>query len=89
VSGLAPYQNAAEVLNGEGLNAKNVRAWLATQHRLDRVQSRRARPAGRQDVIAVCGAKSRATSLPGADRDPARARRRVERAADAGGRRLR
>lgn len=38
VFGLAPYQNAAEVLAGEGLNAKNVRAWLATQNRLDRVR---------------------------------------------------
>ncbi|WP_300010564.1 MobF family relaxase [Pseudonocardia sp.] len=36
VFGLAPYQNAAEVLAGEGLAAKNVRAWLATQNRLDR-----------------------------------------------------
>lgn len=36
VFGLAPYQNAAEVLAGEGLDAKNVRAWLATQARLGR-----------------------------------------------------
>ncbi|GAA3224617.1 hypothetical protein GCM10017691_12760 [Pseudonocardia petroleophila] len=35
VFGLAPYQNAAEVLAGEGLAAKNVRSWLATQNRLD------------------------------------------------------
>ncbi|WP_298797136.1 MobF family relaxase [Pseudonocardia sp. 73-21] len=38
VFGLAPYQNAAEVLAGEGLPAKNVRAWLATQGRIDRTR---------------------------------------------------
>ncbi len=38
VFGLAPYQNAAEVLAGEGLATKNVAAWLATQNRLDRAR---------------------------------------------------
>ncbi|WP_300008269.1 MobF family relaxase [Pseudonocardia sp.] len=38
VFGLAPYQNAAEVLAGEGLATKNVRAWLATQNRIDRTR---------------------------------------------------
>ncbi len=38
VFGLAPYQNAAEVLAGEGLRTKNVAAWLATQARLDRTR---------------------------------------------------
>ena len=38
VFGLAPYQNAAEVLAAEGLPAKNVRAWLATQNRIDRTR---------------------------------------------------
>ena len=38
VFGLAPYQNAAEVLAGEGLATKNVAAWLATQGRLDRAR---------------------------------------------------
>ena len=36
--GLAPYQNAAEVLAGEGLATKNVAAWLATQSRIDRAR---------------------------------------------------
>lgn len=38
VFGLAPYQNAAEVLASEGLPTKNVAAWLATQVRLDRAR---------------------------------------------------
>ena len=38
VFGLAPYQVAADVLAGEGLASKNIRAWLATQGRLDRAR---------------------------------------------------
>lgn len=34
VFGLAPYQVAADILRGEGLNACNVAAWLAAQRRL-------------------------------------------------------
>ena len=41
VFGLAPYQNAAEVLAGEGLASRNMAAWLATQARLDRATPHR------------------------------------------------
>ena len=47
VFGLAPYQNAADVLAGEGLRTKNVAAWLATQNWLDRAHS--GRPPGNPD----------------------------------------
>ena len=48
VFGLAPYQNAAEVLAAEGLRTKNVAAWLGTQNRLDRAEPGRP-PAAIED----------------------------------------